>query len=64
MQTNICPHCGTKIENVPAVDGSTIVVDAEVLDFVIDFPSGYVRKKKGRKVHSCSATGENGHVVK
>lgn len=59
-----CPHCSTQIELVPDINGRTIVVDAEILDFVIDYPSGYVRLKRGRKVHKCAHTGELGHVVR
>ena len=59
-----CPHCQGQIEVVPDISGKTIVVDSEILDFVTDYPSGYVKLRKGRKIHKCSATGELGHVVK
>lgn len=59
-----CPHCGRQIELVPDISGKTIVVDAEVVDIVTDYPSGYVKLRKGRLVHKCSHTGEYGHVVK
>lgn len=59
-----CPHCGGEIEIVPDIKGETLVVDAEVKDFVIDYPSGYVRLRKGRLIHHCAMTGEKGHVIR
>lgn len=59
-----CPHCGHNIEMVPDTQGRTIVVDAEVRQVALDYPSGYVRVKEARLLHVCQNTGELGHVVR
>lgn len=58
-----CPHCKRQIEFVPDIHGKTVVVDADVRDAVIDYPSGFVKVIKARLIHKCEHTGELGHVV-
>lgn len=62
--TGRCPHCGATVSMSPEVNGKTIVHETEEKIFVVAYPSGYVKEKRGYLVHRCRKTGEDGHVVR
>jgi hypothetical protein len=61
LLNSYCSVCGKKVDIVPAINGETVVVDSEYTDFAIDFASGFVRVKTGRKVHKCNLTERENH---
>jgi hypothetical protein len=62
--TGICPHCGKAITFYADTRGNTIVVNSEKKHFVRLFGSGFVKKEEGYEIHSCHATGREGHVIR
>lgn len=49
---------------VPEVGGATLVLEREERPFAILYATGFAISKRGRLIHSCLATGKDGHIVR